>query len=27
MKGDRKNKGKSLPKDLMINRTESYWKN
>lgn len=26
MKGDRKTTGKSLPKDLMIKRTESYWK-
>jgi hypothetical protein len=25
MKGDRKNTGKSLPKDLMINRNENYW--
>jgi hypothetical protein len=25
MKGDRKNTGKSLPKDLMINRKEGYW--
>jgi len=25
MKGDRKNTGKSLPKDIMVNRTESYW--
>jgi len=25
MKGDRKNTGKSLQKDLMVNRTESYW--
>jgi len=26
MKGDRKNTGKSLPKDIMVKRTESYWK-
>ena len=26
MKGDRKNTGKSLPKDIIVNRTESYWK-
>lgn len=26
MKGDRKNTGKSLAKDLMIDRTEDYWK-
>jgi hypothetical protein len=25
MKGDRKNTGKSLPKDIMVKRTESYW--
>lgn len=25
MKGDRKNTKKSLPKDLMVNRTEAYW--
>lgn len=25
MKGDRKNTGKSLAKDLMVKRTESYW--
>ena len=25
MKGDRKNKGKSQKKDLLANRTESYW--
>lgn len=25
MKGDRKTTGKSLPKDLMVKRTESYW--
>ena len=25
MKGDRKNTGKSLPKDMMVKRTESYW--
>lgn len=25
MKGDRKNTKKSLPKDLMVNRKESYW--
>jgi hypothetical protein len=25
MKGDRKNTGKSLPKDIMVNRTEDYW--
>jgi hypothetical protein len=25
MKGDRKNKGKSLAKDLVVNRKESYW--
>ena len=27
MKGDRKNIGKSLPKDIMVNRTEDYWRN
>jgi hypothetical protein len=27
MKGDRKNTGKSLSKDLMVNRKESYWQN
>ena len=26
MKGDRKNTGKSLPKDMMITRNEDYWK-
>lgn len=26
MKGDRKNTGKSLPKDIMVDRTESYWR-
>ena len=26
MKGGRKNTGKSLQKDLMVNRTEAYWK-
>jgi hypothetical protein len=26
MKGDRKNTGKSLSKDLMVNRKEGYWK-
>ena len=26
MKGDRKNRGKSLKKDLMVNRNEDYWK-
>lgn len=26
MKGDRKNRGKSLPKDLVVNRNESYWR-
>ena len=26
MKGDRKNQGKSLKKDIMVNRTEAYWK-
>jgi hypothetical protein len=26
MKGDRKNRGKSLKKDIMVNRTEAYWK-
>lgn len=26
MKGDRKNKGKSLPKDIMTKRKESYWR-
>lgn len=26
MKGDRKNKGKSLPKDIIVKRTESYWR-
>ena len=26
MKGDRKNTGKSLAKDLMVNRTEDYWR-
>jgi len=25
MKGDRKNQGKSLKKDIMVNRTEDYW--
>ena len=25
MKGARKNTKKSLPKDLMVNRTEAYW--
>ena len=25
MKGDRKNQGKSLKKDIMVNRSESYW--
>ena len=25
MKGDRKNTGKSLPKDMMVKRTKSYW--
>jgi hypothetical protein len=25
MKGDRKNTGKSLKSDLMVNRKESYW--
>ena len=25
MKGNRKNTKKSLPKDLMVNRTEAYW--
>ena len=25
LKGDRKNKGKSLAKDIMVNRKESYW--
>jgi len=25
MKGDRKNTGKSLAKDLMVNRKERYW--
>jgi hypothetical protein len=25
MKGDRKNTGKSLAKDLMVHRKESYW--
>jgi len=27
MKGDRKNTGKSLPKDIMVKRKEKYWKN
>lgn len=27
MKGDRKEAGRSRPKDIMINRTEDYWKN
>jgi len=27
MKGGRKNKGKSDKKDIMVNRTEDYWKN
>lgn len=27
MKGNRKTKGKSLPSDIMVNRTESYWRN
>ena len=27
MKGGRKNTGKSLDKDLMVNRTEDYWRN
>lgn len=26
MKGDRKNKGKSLPTDIMVDRNEDYWK-
>jgi len=26
MKGDRKNKGKSLPKDIIMPRNESYWR-
>ena len=26
MKGGRKDSGKSLPKDLMVNRTEDYWR-
>tara|TARA_A100001035_G_C27745664_1_gene483845 strand:+ start:52 stop:897 length:846 start_codon:yes stop_codon:yes gene_type:complete len=26
MKGVRKNEGRSRPKDIMVNRTESYWK-
>jgi hypothetical protein len=26
MKGDRKNTGKSLPKDIMVKRKEGYWK-
>lgn len=26
MKGGRKDSGKSLPKDLMVNRTEGYWR-
>jgi hypothetical protein len=26
MKGDRKNIGKSLPKDIIVNRTEDYWR-
>jgi hypothetical protein len=26
MKGDRKNQGKSLTKDLMVNRKEEYWR-
>jgi hypothetical protein len=25
MKGDRKNKGKSLPSDIMVKRNEDYW--
>ena len=25
MKGDRKTNGKSLKKDIMVNRSESYW--
>ena len=27
MKGGRKDSGKSLAKDLMVNRTEDYWRN
>ena len=27
MKGDRKNKGKSKKTDIMVNRSESYWRN
>ena len=26
MKGGRKDSGKSLPKDLMVNRSEDYWR-
>jgi hypothetical protein len=26
MKGDRKSEGKSKKSDIMVNRTESYWK-